>query len=645
MDWKQNLLHLEQSPYLLQHKDNPVWWQAWSPESLTIAQQNNRLLIISIGYSACHWCHVMEHESFADQEVAAVMNARYLSIKVDREERPDIDHRYMQAAMLTSRQGGWPLNAIALPDGRPVFAGTYFPKERWLVILNHFHRMWVEQPDKMIEAAEHLMQGMVRLDAPPQADTKPLPSLDAIHGWKQQMYEKLDPEWGGPDRVPRFPMPAIALCFLADEQALGNRIHTWLMRMVAGGIHDHLGGGFARYSTDGEWLAPHFEKMLYDNGQLLEVFALAYKKDPNPLWKWAAEGILSWANREMRSPDGRFMAALDADSEGEEGLFYTWPPEEIKALPPEAFEAFTRHYEWSTEGNFEGRLILWNPKGRQHAPDQADQAWMKLLWQKREQRPRPATDHKILLGWNALMARGMALWALSSETNDKLLEQLNNCMEALWQHHAQNEGTQWWRLGKDHGRAIPAFLEDVAAMGLAMTAAAQALNKPLWWQRAQILAQSMIDTFSMPEGALLSDLSEPDPITGSRPLETGDNVIPSANSMAARFFLELGHACGQTQWIERAEAMAQAMHERVKTDPFWHSGWVLLFEHLARPVPVLKYGAQARAKAMQIWREAPLSPLLVPENSLEPDQMMLCIGTQCLMAETEKAPILAAMAR
>jgi len=176
-----------------------------------------------------------------------------------------------------------------------------------------------------------------------------------------------------------------------------------------------------------------------------------------------------------------------------------------------------------------------------------------------------------------------------------------------------------------------------------MTATAQALNKPLWWQRAQILAQSIIDTFSMPEGPLLSDLSEPDPITGSRPLETGDNVIPSANSMAARFFLELGHACGQTQWIDRAEAMAQTLHERVKTDPFWHSGWVLLFEHLARPLPVLKYGASARAKAMEIWREAPLSPLLVPENSIEPDQMMLCIGTQCLMAETEKARILEAL--
>ena len=629
LDVQQNNLGAENSPYLRQHAHNPVWWQPYAPESIKAAQNLQKLILVSIGYSACHWCHVMEKESFADHNVAEVMNARYLSIKLDREERPDLDHVYMQAAMLSSRQGGWPLNAICLPDGRPFFAGTYFPKDRWLAILHHFYGLWKTEPITLIEAADAIQKGIAKLLSAPVSQQNPqLSFLGPLQEWKSKVYQQLDPTFGGPDREPRFPMPAIALPFLSDNQPMAERVQTWLLRMAAGGIYDQVGGGFARYSTDGHWFLPHFEKMLYDNAQLLEVYSLAWHRSPHPIFLRTIQGIIQWVGKDLALADGRYQSAMDADSEGHEGAYYVWAPDALPALSPEEWNDFQADFEWKNEGNWEGNSILWRPK-RWESPllPHTESALVKLE-HCRQKRVAPMVDSKVILGWNALYLRGLATVVLAADSlEDAALGHALTLGEALWNYRTKNS---IWLRCLESPRELPAFLDDLAPLGLAYTQLFQATGNSIWLNRSRLLAQDMLTQFAMSNGPLLSFSTQVDPVTHQHHIEVQDNVVPSANSMAARFFFELGVLSGNQEYQDRARAMLVQVFDAVQDAPMWHCGWVLLAEMMEHPKDELRYNGQART-ARTIWRQRLRPPFMILDEHLPIGHWQVCRGTQCLL--------------
>ncbi|MGZ5835105.1 MAG: thioredoxin domain-containing protein, partial [Xanthobacteraceae bacterium] len=409
-----NRLAREVSPYLLQHQHNPVDWWAWGPDALAEAKRSNRPILLSVGYAACHWCHVMAHESFEDEATARVMNELFVNIKVDREERPDIDQIYMNALHLLGEQGGWPLTMFLTPDGEPVWGGTYFPKEArygrpaFVDVLRELSRVFREEPDKISRSRESLMEKLSEIARPQNKVAIGLPELDQAAA---SLARAMDPINGGLRGAPKFPQCQM-LEFLwraglrRKDQRFYDVVERTLDRICEGGIYDHLGGGFSRYSVDDRWLVPHFEKMLYDNAQLLELLALAYAHSGKDLFHTRARETVGWLDREMTTGEGAFSASLDADSEGEEGKFYVWSPDEIReVLGPDDAEFFARYYDVTAGGNFEGHNIL----NRLKSPERSVEDERRLvpmrakLLAAREPRVRPGLDDKILADWNGLM--------------------------------------------------------------------------------------------------------------------------------------------------------------------------------------------------------------------------------------------------
>ncbi|HXC03914.1 MAG TPA: DUF255 domain-containing protein, partial [Bacteroidia bacterium] len=363
-----SLIH-ESSPYLLQHAHNPVNWHAWNETAWEQARKENKLVLISIGYSACHWCHVMEHESFEDTTVARIMNDHFVCIKVDREERPDIDQIYMTAVQLMSGHGGWPLNCITLPDGRPVYGGTYFRKQEWMNVLFNLADLWKTEPDKALHYASQLTDGIRQAELITVKPEALLPVAETLLNCWDKWSRRLDPKDGGPNKAPKFPLPNNYLFLLhfgeselvpeATRKQIREHFRLTLHQMAFGGIYDQIGGGFSRYSTDAAWKVPHFEKMLYDNAQLLSLYAEAYRINPDPLYKRIALETVAFLNRELLSPDGVYCSALDADSEGVEGKFYVWTPEELQTLSGPDYPLLAAYYEINETGYWEhGNYIL-----------------------------------------------------------------------------------------------------------------------------------------------------------------------------------------------------------------------------------------------------------------------------------------------
>ncbi|MEO9209947.1 MAG: thioredoxin domain-containing protein, partial [Ginsengibacter sp.] len=352
-----SLIH-ETSPYLLQHAHNPVNWFAWNDQVLQNAKAENKMLLISIGYAACHWCHVMEHESFEDEEVAAIMNEHFICIKVDREERPDVDQVYMDAAYLINGNGGWPLNALALPNGKPFFAGTYFPKQNWMQLLKYFAEIYEKTPDKLEAQANQVSKGIKVTEMVPFNTEEVLFHENDIANMVAQLMKRIDWENGGTQGTMKFPMPSIwefllqHHYFSGDENSL-NAVEITLKNMAQGGIFDQIGGGFSRYATDTKWHAPHFEKMLYDNGQLVSLYSQAFQLTKNPLYQKVVNETLEFVARELTTEEGGFYASLDADSEKEEGKFYVWTSKEIKDILGEDAEWYCDYYGITQEGNWE----------------------------------------------------------------------------------------------------------------------------------------------------------------------------------------------------------------------------------------------------------------------------------------------------
>jgi len=547
-----NRLARETSPYLLQHSDNPVDWYPWGEEAFARARAEDRPLLLSVGYSACHWCHVMERESFEDPETAAYMNEHFVNVKVDREERPDVDALYMEAVQAIAGQGGWPMTVFLDPEGVPFYGGTYFPPDesRGMPSLRMVMEAVVDAFEgRRAEIDERAPQMRARLAAIGQiepADGVPREAL--LEEAVGRLLESADRERGGFGGAPKFP-PALALELLL---ARGERGHVALTldAMLAGGIYDQLGGGFARYSVDATWLVPHFEKMLYDNGLLARAYLHGWQATGQERYRRVVEETLDWALREMRGPEGGFYSALDADSEGEEGRFYVWTPEQIGEVLGDHAEPIARFYGVTERGNFEGRNVLHLAAGADAEPPEGLAEARRRLLEARAPRVRPGLDDKRLAAWNALMLGTLSEAGAVLERED-YLDAARACAEFVWEEMRDAEGNLL-RTWKDGRARLNAYLEDHAFLLEALLDLYEATFEQTWFERARSLAEATIARFGDPErGGFFSTSGDHESLIARRK-EIGDHPIPSGNSSAALGLLRLAALTGERAYEEQA---------------------------------------------------------------------------------------------
>jgi len=561
-----NRLGGETSPYLLQHRDNPVEWYRWGEEALGRARAEDRPILLSVGYSACHWCHVMERESFEDPETAAYMNAHFVNIKVDREERPDVDALYMEAVQTISGQGGWPMTAFLDPEGVPFYGGTYFPPDESRGMPSF--RMVMEA---VVEAFENRREEIRRRAPEMQARLGAIgrlapaagaPTGEMLDEAAQRLRASADSERGGFGGAPKFP-PASALEFLL---ARGERqiVERTLDAMLAGGIYDQLGGGFARYSVDAAWLVPHFEKMLYDNALLARAYLHGWQVFGHERYRRVCTETLDWALREMRGPEGGFYSALDADSEGAEGRFYVWTPEEIAEVLGERAEQTMAFYGVTAAGNFEGRSILHLAGGAAAPePEGLDEA-RRALYEARRRRVWPSLDDKRLASWNALMVAALAEAGAALERED-YVEAARTCAEFVLER--LHEGGNLLRTYKDGRAHLNAYLEDHAFLLEALLALYEATFERRWFERAQELAETTISRFGDPErGGFFSTSTDNETLVARRK-EIGDHPIPSGNSSAAMGLLRLAALGGNHGYESHAEEVFRLFAESAALHP------------------------------------------------------------------------------
>ena len=610
-DHKANKLINESSPYLLQHAYNPVDWYPWGDEALAKAKSENKLLIISVGYAACHWCHVMEHESFEDSLVAAIMNEHFVSIKVDREERPDVDDVYMTAAQLINQRGGWPLNAIAMPDGKPIYAGTYYPKEQWIDILNHFIKSKAEDPEKLKEQSDQLTEGIVSTNDI-TINTNPLNyDMQSMGGLIANCLKRYDKKHGGRLGAPKFPMPN-AYEFLmkynyvtGDKEALETTFHS-LDKMARGGIYDQLGGGFARYSTDETWLVPHFEKMLYDNGQLLSVYAQAYQLNPKPLYKDIIEETIAFTEREMSNDEGGFYSSLDADSEGVEGKFYVWQKSEIDSILNNASHSniFNAYYDVSKKGNWEHTVILNKVKNFNELVKDSGKSKKEVteiintckakLMTARDKRIRPGTDDKVLTSWNALMLSGY-VDAYNALGKSAYLDKAISNGQFIISKQLSKDG-RLNRNYKDGKSSINAFLDDYALTINAFLKLYQATFDPQWLDYSQLLTEYCYENFHNDKTKMFDYTSKLDPPLIANKAEYNDNVIPASNSAMARSLFGLGTLTYNKKYLDTSKQMLNNMiGDITETDYLsFTSNWMqLLLDQINTPFEIAIVGENA----------------------------------------------------
>jgi len=592
-----NELINETSPYLLQHAHNPVDWYPWGDKALKKAKSENKLLLISIGYSACHWCHVMEHESFEDTEVAELMNRNYVCIKVDREERPDIDKIYMTAVQLLTRQGGWPLNCIALPNGRPIWGGTYFPKEQWTHYLNTIAGFYRDNRQKTVEYAEQLNQGIIQTSLASEPADKDAFTDKEWNAILKNVIDDIDHEYGGSKGAPKFPMPAnlsfqLQAAHLLQNEELLHEFENTLQKMAWGGIYDQVGGGFARYSVDKIWKVPHFEKMLYDNAQLIGVYAEAFQKTGKELYRQVVYQSVEFISREMTSPEGAFYSAVDADSEGEEGRFYIWSKEELKQIIGDDFSLFSDYYNINETGHWEdGNYILYRTQSDGLFAKEKNIElsvlqdkivnWKSKLLDARGQRERPGLDDKTLTSWNALMISGLVKAYRAFGEKEFLKLALQNG-EFMFAHQLSPEGNLL-RNYKNGTSNIDGFLDDYAMLAEASISLFEVTGDSIWLTRAEQLTQTSFNKFYNENDTLFyySPGGEQAFVTNS--YETYDNVIPAANSVMAHVLFRLGHLLENRDWIDTATRMA-LQHQKLFTKiPGAFANWGRLLLNLANP--------------------------------------------------------------
>ena len=584
-----NSLINESSPYLLQHAHNPIQWVPWSEDAFEQAKRQNKLVLISIGYSACHWCHVMAHECFEDQEVADLMNAHFINIKVDREERPDVDQVYMSAVQLMTQRGGWPLNCITLPDGRPIYGGTYFPKEQWIHILKSLVSTFQNDLEKVEEYAAKLHEGLSlnELIAIPQVESN-LQSeklLELVARWNKQF------DWieGGMSRAPKFPMPNNYAYLLAHsrffkDEKLQEYVRLTLDKMAFGGIYDQIGGGFTRYSVDMIWKVPHFEKMLYDNAQLMELYALAFDAFQEESYKQIVLEIFSWLQREMKDDSGAYYSALDADSEGEEGKYYCWNEHELKSLLITDYPLFADYYAVSSRGFWEDeKYILLKThsdaecakKWKINVQDLQNKVseWKTMLLAERQKRIAPGLDHKCLTSWNAQLINGMCQ-AFNALHQEEFLIEARKIGKWILSSQLQSNGTLF-HVNTNGVPSIHGFLEDYAHAIDGFIHLYQRTGELTWLEHAKNWALLVENDFMHPESKMCYFTSNDTELV-VRKMEIHDNVIPSSNSVMARNFFRLGAYFREERWTENERQMLANMYDGMETYGSGYSNWAKL---------------------------------------------------------------------
>jgi uncharacterized protein len=590
-----NRLLQQSSPYLLQHAYNPVDWYPWGDEALSKAKLEDKMILISVGYSACHWCHVMERESFEDLVVAQIMNEHFVCIKVDREERPDVDQIYMEAVQLMNNgQGGWPLNCFALPDGRPIFGGTYFPKEQWKRVLMYLADFWQNKKAEAFEFADRLILAIQdfetiheALQIPPQYTVADL--ARTYIPWSHYF----DLEFGGTQRVPKFPLPANWRYILyyahysKDEQA-DLAISVTLKQLALGGIYDQIGGGFARYSTDKYWLVPHFEKMMYDNGQLIALYSEAFHRNPLPMYRDVVFQTVEWIEREMLGTTGGFYCALDADSEGVEGKFYVWTLEELQAiLGPKAGLAQV-YYNCTAAGNWEHG---WNILHRQLDDSVIAERFgltvaeltqemlqiNQLLLAERANRVRPGLDDKILLSWNALTIKGLAIASRVFES-EAFLQLAQKTWYFILNHMA--DGSRLNRTYNKGKASVNAFLDDYAIAMEAAIELYQATFEESYIHQAKDWLDYVLEHFYDPKSGMFFYTSDIDPPLIARKQEIYDNVIYSSNSALGHVLLTMGYLYRDYDYIHKAEQMLANVAKATQAEGSMHANWAMLMLRL-----------------------------------------------------------------
>ena len=588
-----NRLAHETSPYLLQHKDNPVDWYAWGEEALSRARDEDKPMLLSIGYSACHWCHVMERESFEDPETAALMNANFVCIKLDREERPDLDAIYMEACQAMTGSGGWPLNAFLTPEQVPFYAGTYFPPESrmgvpgWRDVLEAVVDAWAKRRDEIRAGGDRIAQRLRggALLAPSTEPLDPRALDEAVAGLRSQ-YDRAHGGFGG---APKFP-PASALEFLLRRGETEMTSQT-LAAMASGGMYDQVGGGFARYSVDPYWLVPHFEKMLYDNALLARAYLHGWQVTGDALFRQVCEETLDWALREMRAPEGGFFSALDADSEGVEGKFYVWTVAEMRealAGEPDVDEAIA-WFGATDRGNFEGRNIPVRGPG---SPERLAE-WRRRLYEARARRVWPGLDDKRLTSWNALMIAALGEAGAVLERPD-YLEAATGCAEFVLGELRDEDG-RLLRTWKDGRAKLNAYLEDHAFLLEALLSLYEGTFDPRWFAEARALADAMIARFADEENGGFFETSSDHERILARRKDLEDHPIPSGNASAAYGVLRLAALTGEHDYEVRAVSTLRLLHELAPRHPqaFGHLLQALDF-HLSPVKEVALVGEDVR---------------------------------------------------
>ncbi len=596
-----NRLAHETSPYLLQHAHNPVDWYPWGPQALARAQAEQKPIIVSIGYAACHWCHVMERESFENEQVARVMNEHFVCIKVDREERPDVDQIYMDAVQAMGVQGGWPLNVMLTPEAKPFYGGTYFPPTNWVKLLENIAQAYAgEHRAELDVSAERFVQVLQASELEKYGAAVDAPGTGVNEEeFKLLAYNlglRYDRERGGTNRAPKFPMPSIWRFLLrayhiSGSQQILSQVNLTLREMAWGGLYDQVGGGFARYSVDAEWLVPHFEKMLYDNGQLLSLYSEAFQVTQDPLYREVVYQTVAWVRRELTNPEGGFYSSLDADSEGEEGKFYVWTREELQQLLGEEEPLAAAYYQCTGVGNWEhGRNILHR---RQSDADFAEahglephvlakliHGWQKALLATRTYRVRPGLDDKVLTGWNALMLSGLVA-AYRAFGQPEFLELALRNAEFLQQNLRQ--GPRLFRTWKNGRATINGFLEDYALVIEAYVSLYEATFTESWLQEAEVLTTYVLANFFDPtEQQFFYTDASAEPLI-ARKKELFDNVIPGSNSVMANNLLRLGRHLENDDYQALATAMLSQVQALAAKEPQHLTNWASLYVALLRP--------------------------------------------------------------
>lgn len=606
-----NELINESSPYLLQHAHNPVNWYPWGEKALTKAKKENKLIIISVGYAACHWCHVMEHESFEDAEVAKYMNDNFVAIKIDREERPDIDQIYMNAVQLITGSGGWPLNAITLPDGRPIYGGTYFPKKDWLQMLKEVKNFADKSPKKAESQAKGLTEDINNSEIifkAKEATTFKHSDVDQVFtNWKKI----IDYKKGGRDNVPKFPMPVgyqflLQYNFLTKNEDALKAVTVTLDKMADGGIYDQIGGGFSRYSTDAIWKVPHFEKMTYDNAQLVSLYAAAYQATKNPYYKTIVYETLAFMERELSYKGVAFYSSLDADSEGEEGKFYVWNKKELEKILKDDYPLIADYYSVTNAGNWENNHNILHKQqsgakvAKKHNISESQlhqkiKSVKPILLQERAKRIRPGLDDKILTSWNGLMLKGY-VDAYRAFDEPKFLETALKNANFILKNCKQSD----YRLNrnfKNGTSSINGFLDDYAFTIEAFIALYQATFDEKWLHEAHEFLQYTTAHFYDTDSGMFFYTSDVDPSLIARKMEISDNVIPASNSQMAKNLFLLGKYFYKDAYVSKAEKMLSNVQRNALAGNTFYANWSMLMAWFANePYEVSILGPNSLSK-------------------------------------------------